>query len=197
MRFRFRKEDNSSNQQVSEDVVLDNGEKIEEVMEPGSGADDYDVLDGKDLATENDGITTTDVLGDWKPGDGVMSAKNVYKADKPKAQRRKLSFEEELQQEIEEQKKKKRRKRKNYNHRVWPRYGMFIPFPPPRPWPPQPTPPGPGPQPPPPGPGPQPGPEPGPAPAPAGGDMGGGGMAGGGGAPAGGGMGEGLRRTRR
>lgn len=92
---------------LMEDIVLDAQEEepIEEILDPDSEVENDDIMDKSKIKTENDGLTTSDVLGDWKPGDGVMSAKNVYKdagigkgkKNKPEVLRRELK-ESEVQE---------------------------------------------------------------------------------------------------
>lgn len=89
---------------LMEDIVLDaqEDEPVEEILDPETELANNDIMDKSKIKTENDGLTTSDVLGDWKPGDGVMSAKNVYKdagvgkgkKNKPEILRRELKESE-------------------------------------------------------------------------------------------------------
>lgn len=165
---------------LEEDTVLATDSKVADYeIEEDDDMKDLD-LHGKDEVKEDFGgvMSVSSVLGDIQPGDGMMNGKNFYKTNimdlsGKDSKKRKMTFEEEVDQEIQneeesEENKRRRRRRRNYlNRRIFPFY-FPIPPPPPRPHPPGPPPPGPPPPgPPPPGP-PPPGPPPsGPTPAPA------------------------------
>ncbi len=145
---------------LEEDQLLDKYTKaLDYELEETTDKVDLD-LHGKDEVHEDIGgcISVSDVLGDWKPGDGFMSDKNKYPVPPPPQKKKRDLKESETgrivdyslaqvidndKSELEENKKKKRKWpwNRRYGFGIWP----FFPLPP---KPPAPPPPGPGPHPP-------------------------------------------------
>lgn len=79
-------------EKLSEDEVFaaDVASSIPSDICPSSQTVDHSVF--KTAKVDDHSISRKETLGDWKPGDGVMSVKNNYTTGKPKIQKRKYEY---------------------------------------------------------------------------------------------------------